>query len=139
MNRNGEIIVIEDDEDDRLMLGEIFESLDIPSKVTYFSDPTKVMGYLSGTKVKPFLILSDINMPGLNGYQLREKILSDGELEKKCVPYIFLSTSKAPLDVEKAFSYPIHGYFEKKFDFKEYQNIISGIVQYGKNSSTLNL
>ncbi|MNY62030.1 hypothetical protein D3C86_1987860 [compost metagenome] len=35
MRRNGEIIIIEDDEDDRLFLKDIFESLDYPNKIKF--------------------------------------------------------------------------------------------------------
>jgi CheY-like chemotaxis protein len=114
MNRNGEIIVIEDDEDDRLFLEDIFTSLGYPNKVVYFMDPTLVIQYLSDENVRPFLIISDINMPKLNGYELREKIILDKKLGQKCIPYIFLSTSKAASNVEKAYEYAIQGYFEKQ-------------------------
>lgn len=33
MRRKGEIIIIEDDEDDRLFLQDIFESLEYPNKI----------------------------------------------------------------------------------------------------------
>jgi CheY-like chemotaxis protein len=136
MNRNGEIIVIEDDEDDRLFLEDIFTSLDYPNKVVYFMDPTSVIEYLSDEKVVPFLILSDINMPKMDGYELREKILLDKKLGQKCIPYIFLSTSKAAMNVEKAYLYSVQGYFEKQFDFNKYQDMIKSIVEYWKHSLT---
>jgi len=136
MNRNGEIIIIEDDEDDRLFLEDIFTSLNYPNKIVYFMDPTLVIAYLSRETVVPFLILSDINMPKMDGFELREKILLDKKLVQKCIPYIFLSTSKAAINVEKAYLYSVQGYFEKQFDFSEYQNMIKGIVEYWKRSLT---
>ena len=46
MRRSGEIIIVEDDEDDRLFLKDIFDSLEYPNKVVFFADPTEVIGYL---------------------------------------------------------------------------------------------
>ena len=63
MNKNGPIIVIEDDEDDQQMLVEIFKKLGYSNNVIYFFDGNKALQYLNQIDVKPFLILSDINMP----------------------------------------------------------------------------
>lgn len=103
MKIKGEIIVIEDDQDDRDFLKDIFESLNYPNKIVFFEDPTKVLEYLSDEKVKPFMIISDINMPKLSGFELRDKILQDKVINKKCLPYIFLSTSHNPENIKEAY------------------------------------
>ncbi|MBP1221771.1 response regulator [Flavobacterium sp. 1355] len=134
MNINGEIIVVEDDQDDREFLADIFESLKITNKIVFFDDSTKVVSYLSKVEVKPFLVLSDINMPKMDGYELRTIILKDDLLSKKCIPYIFLSTSKDPENIHRAFALSAHGYFKKEENFKTYQEVISNIISYWKMS-----
>ncbi|MCP2025812.1 CheY-like chemotaxis protein [Flavobacterium sp. HSC-32F16] len=129
MKISGEIIIIEDDQDDRDFLKEIFESLNYPNKIVFFEDPTKVVDYLSDETVNPFLIISDINMPKLNGYELRNEILNNSDINKKCVPYIFLSTSQNPENVIKAYEFPIQGYFKKQENFSEYKEMINKIMQ----------
>ncbi|MBS7231338.1 response regulator [Flavobacterium psychroterrae] len=133
MNLNGEIIVVEDDVDDREFLDDIFKSLQIPNKVVFFEDSTEVVQYLLKDEVRPFLVLSDINMPKLDGYELRVQIMANEILLKKCVPYIFLSTSKEPEYIRKAFELAVHGYFQKEEDFGKYKEIISNIVSYWKS------
>jgi CheY-like chemotaxis protein len=139
MNINGEILIIDDDQDDREFLKDIFDSLEYTNEIVFFSDATKVIDYLSQNSIKPFLILSDINMPKLNGYELRDQILSDDAISQKCVPYIFLSTSKNPENIIKAYRYSIQGYFKKEGDFKIYKEMIRNIVEYWRNSLTPNL
>jgi len=134
MNINGEIIVVEDDQDDRDFLADIFESLKISNKIVFFEDSTKVVSYLSKVEVKPFLVLSDINMPKMDGYELRTIILKDDLLSKKCIPYIFLSTSKDPENIHRAFALSAHGYFKKEENFKIYQEVIANIISYWKMS-----
>ena len=136
MNINGEIIIIDDDEDDRLFLEDIFESLQVLNKVVFFNDSTTVIEYLLQSEVKPFLVLSDINMPKLDGYELRRKVLKDEVLNKKCVPYIFLSTAQNPENIRKAFQLSVHGYFKKEENFVEYKNVIENIIAYWKKSYT---
>lgn len=130
MKRTGEIIIIEDDEDDRLFLKDIFDSLNYPNKIVFFEDPTQVIPYLEDPKVNPFLVISDINMPKIDGYELRDQILAIDKINEKCVPYIFLSTSKSPENVAKAFKLSVHGYFKKESDFSTYKLMIQNIVEY---------
>lgn len=130
MKTKGEIIVIEDDQDDRDFLKDIFESLDYPNQIVFFEDSTKVLDYLSDTKVNPFMIISDINMPKLNGFELRDKILQDSTINKKCLPYIFLSTSQNPVNIEQAYNLSVQGYFKKQEIFSDYKEMIDNIIQY---------
>lgn len=136
MKRNGEIIIIEDDEDDRLLLQEIFESLNYSNKLTFIEDPMQAVSYLSDPLVNPFIILSDINMPKMDGFELREQILADHNLSIKCVPYIFLSTSKAPENVFKAYGCHAQGYFKKEHDYNAFKTLIQNIVEYWRVSLT---
>ncbi|KRD12404.1 hypothetical protein ASE21_00385 [Flavobacterium sp. Root901] len=134
MNKNGEIIVIEDDQDDRDFLSDIFESLELPNKVVFFEDPTNVLSYLNAMDKMPFMILSDINMPKLDGFELRRLVMKNDELSKKCIPYIFLSTSENPENIDKAFELSANGYFKKESTFSVYKSMISEIVSYWKRS-----
>ena len=85
MNKYGPIIVIEDDRDDQELLVEIFHSLGYENQIIYFHDGNDALAYLNKTDVQPFLILSDINMPKLNGFELRNKIFTDQQLQSKCI------------------------------------------------------
>jgi len=136
MRKNGEIVIIEDDEDDRLFLKDIFDSLSYTNKIVFIEDPTQALPYLSNPGVNPFLIISDINMPKMDGYELRTQILADEYVNKKCIPYIFLSTSQNPENVSKAYDYQVQGYFKKEDNFSIYKSMIQSIVEYWKTSLT---
>lgn len=136
MKTTGEIVIIEDDEDDRMFLKDIFESLSYPNKLVFIEDPTKAVSYLSNPEVNPFIVFSDINMPKIDGFELRDQILDNTDVSEKCVPYIFLSTSKNPVYVAKAYKRSVHGYFRKEEDFRAYKTMIQNIVEYWRTSLT---
>ncbi|MGB3239987.1 MAG: response regulator [Geitlerinemataceae cyanobacterium] len=67
--------------------------------------------------VLPDLILLDINMPGMNGYEVCEKLKSD---DRTCsVPVIFLSALDDVEDKVKAFQVGGSDYISKPFQFAE--------------------
>jgi len=92
MDKNGPVIVIEDDMEDQELLTEIFKKLDYSNEVVFFSDGNKALDYLNKTEIHPFLILSDINMPKMSGFERRKKIFENKALERKCFPYLFFTT-----------------------------------------------
>jgi len=63
MPKSGPIIIIEDDKDDQELLNEIFIELKIPNIVRFFNSCVQAFDYLITTLERPFLIISDINLP----------------------------------------------------------------------------
>lgn len=130
MNINGPIVVIEDDSDDQELLREIFKNLDYKNQIIYFSDGEDALAYLIDTKIKPFLILSDINMPKLSGFELREKIYINESLNLKCIPYLFFTTTSDQKAVVDAYSQSVQGFFVKANDFRKLESTIKKIIEY---------
>jgi len=130
MNKNGPIVVIEDDSDDQEILIDIFKNLDYKKDIIYFSDGEEALKYLIKTDVKPFLILSDVNMPKLSGFELKEKINTNENLNLKCIPYLFFTTASSKKAIMDAYSQSVQGFFIKPNSFDKLQNTIKKIVEY---------
>lgn len=130
MNKTGPIIVIEDDIDDQETLVEIFSELGYVNKIIYFSDGNEALDFLNKSEILPFLILSDINMPRINGFELRNKIFTNEQLQTKCIPYLFFSTSATKKAVIDAYALSVQGFFVKPASIKDLRNTIRKIVEY---------
>lgn len=130
MNKTGPIIVIEDDIDDQEMLEEIFLKLGYKNKIVYFADGNEALEYLNQTDVQPFLILSDINMPRINGFELRSKVFTNEQLQTKCIPYLFFTTSATKKSVTDAYALSVQGFFQKPNSMKGLENTIRKIIEY---------
>lgn len=130
MNKNGPIVVIEDDADDQDILIEIFKNLDYKNPIIYFSDGEEALTYLVDTKTKPFLILSDINMPKLSGFELREKVHTNEDLNLKCIPYLFFTTTSNQKAVVDAYSQSVQGFFVKANSIAKLERTIKTIIEY---------
>jgi len=132
MNKDGPIIVIEDDMDDQEILQEIFLNLGYNNKISYFIDGNEALDYLNRTEVQPFLILSDINMPKLNGFELRNKVFNNTQLQEKCIPYLFFTTGANKKAVSDAYAMSVQGFFLKPATIPLFQETIRKIIEYWK-------
>lgn len=138
MNKNGPVIIIEDDMDDQEVLKEVFEKLNFPNEVIYFSNGQAALDYLNQPGTLPFLILSDINMPKLSGFELRTKLKTDADLAVKCIPYLFFSTALNQKTVIDAYSLSVQGFFIKPTSISELEETISVIMEYWKKCASPN-
>ena len=138
MNKTGPIVIIEDDVDDQAMLTDIFKELNYTNKLIFFSDSVKALEYLTDTDIEPFLVLSDINMPKLNGMELREKVHNNEDLRLKSIPYLFFSTSAEQKHVIDAYSRSIQGFFIKPPSYDKLKKVIVKIVEYWQECESPN-
>jgi DNA-binding NtrC family response regulator len=132
MNKNGPVVVIEDDEDDRDMLMDIFKRLAYENKIVFFEDGNAALEYLNRTEVVPFLILSDVNMPKINGFELRSKVHTNELLQVKCIPYLFFTTSADKKSVVDAYSMSVQGFFVKPNSYEKLEGTMRKIMEYWK-------
>jgi CheY-like chemotaxis protein len=130
MNKNGPIIIIEDDSDDQDLISEIFTRLNYQNEIMFFSDGLITLDYLIRTEVRPFLIISDINLPKLNGIELREKVHNNEQLRLRCIPYLFLTSSVNHRDVIDAYSKSVQGFFIKPDSLAKFELILKKVVEY---------
>jgi len=130
MNKRGPIIIIEDDQDDQEILAEVFTELDCKNEIIFFSDGELALKYLTDTEVEPFIIFSDINMPKLNGMELRAKIHENENLRIKSIPYLFFSTVAEQQNIIDAYSKSVQGFFVKPKDYDEIRDTIKTIMDY---------
>jgi CheY-like chemotaxis protein len=128
MKKSGPIIVIEDDLEDQMILDEIFRNLNFPNKVIFFSDGNEALDYLNATTEQPFLILSDINMPRMDGFEVRNQIYKNEKL--KCIPYLFFTTGVDKKAVYDAYAMSVQGFFIKPASMEQLQNTVKKIIEY---------
>ena len=130
MNKKGPIIVIEDDEDDRQFIKEVFIELNYENKIIFFEDGQLALNHLIHEEIEPFIIISDINMPVLNGMALKEEIQKNENIRLKCIPYLFFTTSANQEHVIDAYSKSVQGFFIKPNSMEELKATITKIVEY---------
>ena len=79
--------------------------------------PSGKLALLAAQRDPPDLVLLDINMPEMNGYQVCEHLKADDKLSG--IPIIFISALTEPLDKAKAFASGGVDYITKPFQMEE--------------------
>ncbi|MCE7070568.1 response regulator [Dyadobacter sp. CY327] len=138
MNKDGDIIIIEDDQDDQLLIEQAFQELGYTNKRIYFPDGLEALTYLDGQTPLPFVILSDINLPKLDGLELRRRLKENASLNLKCIPYLYFTTAFNQDVVIEAYSTSAQGFFVKPSDFNEIKETLKSIVEYWKRCASPN-
>ena len=117
------ILIIEDDRDIRESLAEVLE--DEGFHVISQPDGARGLDYLRGAQELPALILLDLMMPNMNGFQFREAQLKSAELAQ--IPVAILSADGDPQ--ERAGDLNAAGYVKKPLKIKALLDLVSGILE----------
>ena len=130
MATNGPILLIEDDEDDQLLIQEILQRLHADNPLRCFTNAGDALKYLSETKDKPFLIISNVHLNMIDGIELRQKIQDDPTLKDKSIPFVFMSTDVRSRTIKNAYNLPVQGYFEKSDTLEKLERTFRIMIDY---------
>ncbi len=120
------ILLVDDDEDYYYLAKEAFEEAGITDGFSWVSGGQELFESLK--MKRPGLILLDLNMPRMDGFQVLEKIKVIGAY--KCIPIVILTTSRAESDVTKSFELGASGFISKPIDFTQLVDLAKSFVKY---------
>lgn len=105
------LLIVEDDLDDQLLLKLAFADDSINYKLLFVSSVDEFIESIPLWPVTPDLILLDINMPILNGFEALT-FLKSSPLYRQ-IPVIMLTTSEVDSDIDRAYELGASGYITK--------------------------
>jgi CheY-like chemotaxis protein len=114
MEMNPRILVVDDDADTRLLMKMMLARAGY--SVVLAADGEK--GWKLLTETPPDLLLSDIMMPGLDGFALLQRVRADPRT--RTVPVILLSAKSADDDVARGFALGADDFIAKPFQKAEF-------------------
>ena len=132
------IVIAEDDADDQFLIERILKRIGVQSPLLFFNNGKEALHYLETTDDETFLILSDINMPIMNGLELRQNINANPNLKKKSIPFIFFSTAARQVDVNLAYDMTVQGFFVKESELAAMEDALEIIILYWSKCKHLN-
>jgi CheY-like chemotaxis protein len=122
------ICLIDDDPDHVLIIKRAIRELGEESTVHAAADGDEAMEWLRSTEALPDLILLDINMPGLSGFDVLKAVKDDARL--KTVPVVMLTSSDASTDIARAYELGASGYISKPSYFHDLRAVLGNTLLY---------
>jgi CheY-like chemotaxis protein len=113
------IIIVENDEDEQFFMKEGFDAVALFEIMAQLKNGDVLMEWLKEHENDlPDIILSDLNMPGKNGYDIIREITGDSRYQH--IPVIITSTSSTKTIMEKCLAMGAAAYIVKPDTFVEY-------------------
>lgn len=105
------VMIVDDTSIDRYVVSHIMKKNDFADEVIEYDMATKAIAFLEQNYDKPEtlpqVIILDINMPEMDGFQFLERLALLPEYIKQCCTVIMLSSSLSQTDHERAENNPI--------------------------------
>jgi CheY-like chemotaxis protein len=126
------VALIDDDEIVKFIGAKVIESTHLVNKIKTFSNGEEAIDFLKSNSKNPDqlpeIILLDLNMPIMDGFEFLEKyILLEPKLGKKITIYI-VSSSMSPTDIERINQISeVSDYIIKPITKEKFENIVRAL------------
>lgn len=133
---NRPILLVDDNADDELLTLDALRTSGVNRSVVVVRDGLEALEWVFGsgshadrdTGVMPELILLDLKLPKINGFEVLTKVRSDRRT--RFVPIVILSSSTQRDDIERSYEHGANSYVRKVVDFEEYTGAVRCLLEY---------
>jgi CheY-like chemotaxis protein len=128
------IWIVDNDRDDHDLVRDLLSELDANNEPVFFNTGKACLEALEKAKTAPFIIICDVNIPGMDGFTLRETLLKSPNKKFHSVPFIFWSNYASDQQIERAYRLRAHGFFIKEAELKVWKESLATIIKYWSRS-----
>jgi CheY-like chemotaxis protein len=128
-----EILLVEDNPGDVRLTRESLYDAKIHNNMIVASDGLEAMaclrreGQYADTN-RPDLILLDLNLPRMNGFEVLNAIKEDSHLKR--IPVVVLTTSQAEQDIIQSYNLYANAYVTKPVDLEQFVKVLKSIEDF---------
>ena len=136
-NNEFTVLLVEDDLNDIFLVKRAFKMARLSDPLQVVTDGQEAINYLKGqgkyadrqSYPLPKLIVMDIKMPRLTGFEVLEWVKGDGGLLRR-IPIVIVSSSDNPADINRAYELGANAYMVKPVNFKAVEHLFESITHY---------
>lgn len=138
MKKIGTVLLIDDDTICNYLNQQVLEEMQIFRRIVCLTDCEEVLTYLEKAfaatpeahDLLPDLIFLDLNMPGLDGFQVLDQLNAmSGNKELSIKRVVILSSSMLRMDQDRAIKYGIFDYLVKPLTKTKVKRVIERFLQ----------
>lgn len=126
---NIDLLFVEDSINDGHLIKRILRKENLTDNFTWLKDGEEALNYFSNqNSTIPKVILLDIKMPKVNGFEVLEQLKSDSRT--KDIPVVMYSSSVEESDIKKAYALGANSYLKKPETLNDMKDLFKQIFQY---------
>ena len=134
------VLLVDDNKDDVFFMKKAINESPPLALINVLPNGAAALDYLRDNEKsnginKPDLILVDINMPIMSGFEMLQAIKNDPVL--RLIPSIVFTSSNRDEDIIRAYENGASNYIQKPFEFSKLESIIKKIADYWSTTSLL--
>jgi CheY-like chemotaxis protein len=128
-----EILLVEDDPGDVVMTREALDESDVEHGLTVAEDGVVALDMLfrrggHENLKQPDLVVLDLNLPRVNGFEVLDAVKSDPDLRR--IPVIVLTTSSDEEHILNCYDLHANAYVNKPVDFDQFLSVVKRIDDF---------
>lgn len=127
------MLVVDDDPNEALFLRTAFEGALPPVDIRHADSGEAALAEIP--RYNPGLVLLDLNMPGMDGYDVLERIRSDAAMQG--LPTLVFSSSERREDIDRSYRGHANAYVVKPRSFEGYRRLAVSIERFWYESARL--
>ena len=136
LTRTPKLLIVEDNPDHTEMIQIALSSDNLLNKIYTVTNGEEALDYLyrrgeyidKSKSPRPSLVLLDIKLPRIDGFEVLRHIKSDENL--KSIPVILLTTSTEKSEIKRGYEYGANSYVTKPLRFGEFMDRVKNIYTY---------
>ena len=130
--RPPQVLLVEDDDIDAMAVERAFRRAELEVDLVRARSGEEALDVLRGEGpvrvAAPYVVLLDLNMPGIGGRGFLDAVRADERLSSSVV--FVLTTSSAHTDIARAYERQVAGYFVKEVDSGSNRSVIEALRAY---------
>lgn len=128
-----EILLVEDNPGDVVLVREALKTAKVRNNLHIATDGELAMDFLNGGasnkhRVRPGLVLLDLNLPKRDGREVLHDIKSNQAL--RSIPVVVMTSSQAEEDIWQAYDAQANCYITKPVDFNQLMKVVNTIEDF---------
>jgi CheY-like chemotaxis protein len=123
------ILLVEDDRLDVMAVRRVLKESHVGNELVHAEDGEKALAHLrDGHHERPCVILLDLNMPKMNGFEFLEALRADNAL--KDIPVVMVTTSPDAKDIRRSLELGAVAYVIKSPTYERFREDMRVIENY---------